>query len=268
MEYINQTLIGMWTRCPEQVRRRYIEGETIPPGIAARIGTGVHKGAEVNHLAKIVSGKDEPLSVIQDAARDGYVKSIQDGVFFPPDKAASARKEIAEGVDTTVTLATLYGTSAAPKIKPAIVEKTITMAVDGIDRPFIGTVDVYTVDRWMPDLKTGAKKWPQSRADSSAQFTLYNELIRHETGEYPTRLSAEVFTKTKEPAHQSLETTRCPEDFDALIKRVHVMMRMIDAGIFPPADPDSWMCQMAYCGYFLSCPYIASHRKTLPKRSA
>jgi len=109
IEYINQTILNAWSMCPERVRRRWIEGEIIPPGIAARIGSGVHKGAEVNHLAKIISGKDEPLDVIQDAARDGYMKSIQEGVFFAPDEAASARKQLAEGVDTTVTLAGCTG---------------------------------------------------------------------------------------------------------------------------------------------------------------
>lgn len=267
IEYINQTILNAWTMCPERVRRRWIEGEIIPPGIAARIGSGVHKGAEVNHFAKIISGKDEPLDVIQDAARDGYMKSIQEGVFFAPDEAASARKQLAEGVDTTVTLAGLYGENIAPKVQPAIVEKTITMAVDSLDIPFIGTVDVYTVDKWMPDLKTAARSWPESRAHSSFQMTLYNELIAHETGEYPDKLSIEVLVKTKQPKTQSIETSRKPEDFAVMVKRAQLMMQMIRAGIFPGADPSHWSCAPAYCGYYWTCPYIPKHKKILPKRS-
>ncbi len=37
IEYINQTLINPWSMCPERVRRRWIEGEVIPPGVAAWI---------------------------------------------------------------------------------------------------------------------------------------------------------------------------------------------------------------------------------------
>ena len=195
IEYVNQTLINSWSLCPERVRRRWIENEIIPPGIAARIGTGVHKGAETNHKAKIQTGKDEPESVVKDAARDGYIKAIEDGVFFPPDEASSAKNQIAEGVDTTVNLAGVYRQSLAPKISPAIIEKTVLMSVKGFDYPFAGTVDVYTKDKWLPDLKTAARKWPENRAEASAQATLYNELIKHQTGEYPSKLSFEIFVK-------------------------------------------------------------------------
>lgn len=268
IEYINQTLINSWQICPERVRRRWIENEIIPPGIAARIGTGVHKGAEVNHKAKINTGKDEPESVVKDAARDGYVKAIEEGVFFPPDEADSAKKQLSEGVDITVSLAGIYCGALAPKIRPAIIEKTVLMSIDGFDYPFAGTVDVYTEDKWLPDLKTAARKWPDKRAEASPQATLYNELIKHETGEYPDKLSFEIFIKTKEPYHQTIETSRRPEDFEALLQRVRLMMRMVEAGMFPPAEPGSWQCSPRYCGYWWSCPYIPAHKKTIPNKKA
>lgn len=268
IEYINQTLINSWSLCPERVRRRWINGEIIPPGIAARIGTGVHKGAEVNHKAKVVSGQDEPESVVKDAARDGYVKAIEEGVFFPPDEASTAKKQLAEGVDVTVSLAGLYRNQLAPEIKPALVEKRISMEVEGVDYPFTGTVDVYTSDNWLPDLKTAARKWPDKRADSSPQFTLYNELVKHETGRYPAKMSVEVFVKTKEVKHQRIEAYRRPEDFEVLAERVKLMLKMINAGIFPPAEPGAWQCSPKYCGYWWSCPHIPNYKKILPKRSA
>jgi hypothetical protein len=48
----------MFQRCGEQYRRRYLENEIIPPGISARIGSGVHKAAEINFRAKIQTGED------------------------------------------------------------------------------------------------------------------------------------------------------------------------------------------------------------------
>lgn len=268
IEYINQTLINTWAMCPERVRRRWFLGDIIPPGIAARIGTGVHKGAEVNHKAKVNTGQDEPESVILDAARDGYIKSVEEGVFFPPDEASTAQKQLTEGIDLTVSLAGLYRQSVAPEIHPALVEKRISMDVEGIDYPFAGTVDVYTTDNWLPDLKTAARKWPDKRAESSPQFTLYNELIKHETGRYPAKMSVEVFIKTKEPKHQRIETYRKPEDFDVLLKRIDTMIKSINAGIFPPAEPGAWSCSPVYCGYWWSCPHVPEYKKILPKRSA
>lgn len=261
LEYINQSLINSWMLCPERVRREWFEGDRIPPGIAAKIGTGVHKGAEVNHKAKMITRKDEPFDVIQDAARDGYVKSLESGVFFPPGEISSAKKQLSKGLDVSVALAKLYSESLAPNILPLSVEKTIFLEHDEITIPLRGTIDVLTEDNWLPDLKTSAKKWPQSKADTSVQATLYNELVKKETGAYPKKISFEIFTKTKTPAHQSIETTRTKDDFKLLILRIKIMMQQITAGIFPPADPSSWACSPKWCGFYATCKYISKHRR-------
>ena len=269
IDYLSQTMLGQWFRCPEQFRRRWIEEEVIPPGIAARIGTGLHKGNETNLKAKMATGKDEPLSVVQDAARDGYVKACKEGgVFFPPEEIPSAKAQLAEGVDTTVALAGLYHKSLAPSVIPAAIERRITMQDDRLPVPFAGTIDVLTADNWWFDIKSAARKWGQGQADTAVQATLYNELIKEETGKYPERLSFEVFTKIKTPEHQSLVTVRIPEDYDALVARAAVMLRAIHAGIFQPAEAWHWLCSPKWCGYWYTCPFIPAHKKTLPKRSA
>jgi hypothetical protein len=260
IESITQSALGMWDRCGEQFRRRYIDDEIIPPGIAARIGTGVHKGAEVNHRAKKVTRKDEPLSVVQDAARDGYVKACQEGVYFAPDDVAGAKKTLAEGVDVTTNLAKLYHSSLAPKIQPVIVEERIFLEVDALWLPFSGMADVYTEDDWLPDLKTADKKWPNGRADTEIQATLYNELLAARTGHYPVKISFEVFTKSK-MEHHSFETTRTPDDFLILVEKAKLMLKSIKAGIFPPAPPGSWVCDPRYCGWWHSCGFISRRLK-------
>jgi hypothetical protein len=260
IESISQSALNMWDRCGEQFRRRYIEEDIMPPGIAARIGTGVHKGAEVNHRAKKITRKDEPLSVVQDAARDGYINACQEGVYFAPDEVASAQKTLADGVDITTNLAKLYYGSLAPKVQPAIVEERLFLEVDELWLPFSGIVDVYTEDDWLPDLKTADKKWPNGRADTEIQATLYNELVAADTGHYPAKISFEVFTKSK-MEHHSFETTRTYDDFAILIEKAKILLKSIKAGVFPPAPPGNWACSSAWCGYFFSCPYISPRLK-------
>ena len=46
IDHISPSMLGLFCRCQEAFRRRYIEGIKLPPGIAACIGTGMHKGAE------------------------------------------------------------------------------------------------------------------------------------------------------------------------------------------------------------------------------
>ncbi|MDW7774581.1 MAG: hypothetical protein SCH71_16995 [Desulfobulbaceae bacterium] len=264
---INQTLLNSWGMCGERVRRRWIENEVIPPGIAAKIGTGVHKGAEINHLAKMQTGKDEPLDVVTDAARDGYIESLESGVFFSHEELPRARTVIAEGVDTVVSFAKLYHSEMAPRIQPALVEEKILMEVDDLPIPFSGIVDVYTTDKILPDIKTAGKSWSQADADSKLQPTLYRELIKFKTGEYPDKITFELFIKTKTPKHALLETTRTREDFICLKRRASLMIQSINAGIFPPAEPGHWCCSPRWCGYFYTCKHIPPHQKILPKRS-
>jgi hypothetical protein len=264
IEAITQSMINMFERCSEQFRRRYIEDEITPPGIAARIGTGLHKGAEVNHRAKLVTGQDEPLSVVQDAARDEYVRKVQEGVFFSVDEVSTARKKVAEGVDTTVRLAKLYRESLAPTVQPKLVEQRIEIEVSGLAIPLAGTVDLVTVENNWHDIKSADKKWPDGRADKELQPTLYRELVHGLVGEYPSHLFFDIFTKSK-MEHHHIETTRTDADFQILVNHVQIMLKMIAAGIFPPAKPDSWWCNRSWCGYWWSCSYIPNHRKVMPK---
>jgi len=256
-------MINSWQICPERFRRRYIEEEIIPPGIAAKIGTGFHKGCEVNHRHKITHGENIEISIIQDAARDEYIRSIKEyGVFFPPEEKSTAKIQLEAGVDVVVSLAESYYYELASKIQPKLIEETLAVDIPGLDLPLCGRVDVFTEDGWLPDLKTAAQKWSQQKADNSIQATVYNRLIREVTGEYPKKLSFEIFIKNSKKNHyQSLETVRTGADFETLCIRIKTMMQMVYAGLFPPAASDSWMCQPKWCGYYWTCPYISKSRK-------
>ena len=263
---LHQSHMGMWSRCPEQFRRRYMEGEIMPPGIAARIGTGLHKGAEVGNLAKM-AGKEEPKDVVIDAAVDGYKKACRDGVFFSPEEAPSAPRQINDGVDTTAKLAGLLHHSVLPKINPVAVEEHLVLDA-GLGIPFVGTVDWRDADpnRW-GDFKTAARAWSTGKADSEIQPTLYPRLIEAHTGVLPTELEYHILTKTKEPKHQIVKTRRTDDDWRILLLRARMMLRQIAAGIFPPAGPGHWICSSKWCGYFWSCPHIPDWKKVLPKKT-
>ena len=57
-------------KCMEQIRRRFIEGEIIPPGVAMVVGTGTHKSIEKNLTSKIVWDELLPVEEVADIARD------------------------------------------------------------------------------------------------------------------------------------------------------------------------------------------------------
>ena len=237
--------------------------ERMPPGIAARIGTGLHKGSEYNHTKKMITGIDEPESVICDVARDSYVSACMKGVFFPPEEVSASKKNLAQGIDTTVGLARLYRKKLAPRIFPEYVEQEIWMPSDfGI--PYRGTLDILTTDEWLPDIKTAGARWGVNKVFSYfPQYALYPELVYHYAGFMPKKISFEVFVKNKTPVHQSVEvdTEYHRQNFINFNEKVGIMLQMIKAGIFPPAESGHWKCSPKWCGYFWTCRYIPEHRK-------
>lgn len=266
---LSQSSIGQFYRCAEQFRRRWIEDDFIPPGIAAFIGTGAHKAAEYSNRAKLI-GKPEPRSAVVAAGVEGYERACQkDGVYFSPVEYTEiqARKIIKKEVDTVAALAGLFNDQVAPTIQPVAVEERIEMMVPGLDIPMAGTIDWREADpaKWS-DLKTSGKVWDQEKADAEIQPTLYPRLIEHLTGVRPTELKFNILVKTKEVKHQTLTTTRTDDDWRTLIQKARLMLAQIQAGIFPPADPAWWGCSPKWCGYWWSCGYISQHRKRLSNK--
>jgi len=266
IDHISASQFDMFVRCAEQWRRRYIEDEIIPPGIAAHIGSGFHGAAELNFTEKLKSGENQPKNVLQDAAATAYKKRLDEqGVFVPHKERPSLEKDLGAGLDMAVALVDPLLEFAGP-IQPALVEHRATIDVDGLPQ-ILGFIDLYTTERRLSDLKTTKRTWSQQQADTATQPTLYREMIRAELGEPPASHTIDCFVKTKTPKYERVETVRQDEDFEVLTEKMRLMMRLVNAGLFPPADPGSWVCSPRFCGYFLTCKHIAAHRKILPKRS-
>lgn len=146
----------MFQRCGEQWRRRYLDEEVIPPGIAARVGSGVHKAAEINFRSKMQTGEDMPLDAVRDAAAEAYDKALSAGVFFAPDEVPGAKIAMAQGKDDAVSLATLFRRELAPAIMPALPISSVTReSIAQIAECMGGTgVKPVTVRRRLSVLKT------------------------------------------------------------------------------------------------------------------
>ncbi len=203
--------------------------------------------------------------MVMDAARDGYVSALKGGVFFAPNEKSTAKKQMAEGVDKVVGMAKLYLIGLAPSIDPDMIEERIIIPVPGISVPLSGAIDLTDKNSWMIDIKTAGKKWPESKAEGSIQATMYAALYHTKTGNYPSKISFEIFTSTKTPVHQSIETKRNEKDFEVLKLRIQQIINSMNAGIFPPAEPGHWSCSPKWCGYWWTCQYIPEHKKILPK---
>jgi hypothetical protein len=71
----------------------------------------------------------------------------------------------------------------------------------------------------------------------------------------PAKFKYIVFTKTKNPAVQVLETTRTHEDVFALYGLIGEVWQAIQREVFTPTDPGNWWCHPKYCGFWDVCEY-------------
>ena len=144
IDSIHQSTLGMWLRCGEQFSRRYLEGEIIPPGVAARRGSAFHKAAEINHRQKIVTREDLPAEDLKDAARDEFVRLVkEEGVYLTKEERPAKARLLNEGLNQAVSACEVYRKDVAPKIVPKEVERRYQDDI-GVGLPLVGTVDCVT----------------------------------------------------------------------------------------------------------------------------
>ena len=111
-------MLGMFLCRPHQFERRYLRGEIIPPGIAARCGSPTHKAAQLNHEQKLHTLED--LNLGRSPGRSPGPLRKNDhrrrGVYSPgPDAEKDAL--LAKGLDAAIRLTTLCRESLAPSIQ-------------------------------------------------------------------------------------------------------------------------------------------------------
>lgn len=265
IDSIHQSSLGMALRCGEQFRRRYLENHIIPPSIAAARGTGVHKANHVNLTEKIKTGEDMPLSDLQDAARDGYVHAMNNGVFISPDEISEKERLINEGFNDTQRCVGIYRVDVAPKIKPKAVEEEFQIDV-GLDLPIAGRMD-YQEEPVVGDIKTTSRRWPEGRIRQEIQPVFYSFAHEHETKIRPQFIyHILIASRGKDgPTSEKLQEqdmTPTDNDYRSLFAKLRIFIEMLKTGTFPPANPTAWWCDKKWCGYWQTCPYVGNAPKT------
>jgi len=246
----------MFLRCGEQGQRRYLKNEIIPPGVAAARGTGVHKANEANLRQKISTGVDLPVSDLKDAARDGYIKALANGVFLPRDEVSAKNRLINEGLNETIVLTELYHDEVAPEIVPLDVERKFVIDV-GLELPLSGIIDIERTNR-IDDLKTSARTWPDTRIKSEIQPVFYSFASEREIGIRP-EFHYHILIPLKSGAKRQVQSMVATDaDYKALFAKIEVVIQMLKTGLFPPANPSSWWCSEKWCGYWTTCKYVGN----------
>lgn len=251
---ITQSLLNQFAKCPHQVYLSRVKGILIPPGIAARKGSSVHKGAEYLHHVKAESGQNAPMDEATDAARDEYQRLvIEEGVFLTPEEKADKNQLLNTALNEAVSSVRTYRKHIIPAMRSvALVEERLYADV-GADIPVSGKPDV-VADGIINDIKTTGKRWNAGLEHTQMQPTIYRMLLKSNGYDpLPARYVILTALKTKpkdgtiyDPEESVCcdcrNTERTDEQELKLVARIKAVYQQIKAGNFPPGPSDQWWC--------------------------
>lgn len=259
--HLSATQLDSYCKCPEAYRRRYLEGEKIPPGIALLKGKGFHKGAETNMRQKIESHRDMPAGDVVDVAVAAFDDEAKGGFVLGRDEQARGPGAvIGEAKDSVASLVGVHAKQQAPDYQPVMVEETVRLELPG-PRDLLAVIDLVDDQDRVTDFKTGGKRKSQSDADDSVQLTIYSGAFAARTGRLPSEVRLDTAVDTKTKSYRDVVTSsRDEKDFDALAARINVVTAAIEGGAFPPATPGAWWCSARWCGYHATCPFVNPSR--------
>lgn len=279
--------------CGERYRRKWIEGERRPIGIAAPRGSSVHGVAKTSHRRQLDTkkrsererpGDPEALQAAiptieeaKDLAASLFTANINEKevAFTDEEKEEGAEKVKGRVKDTTVAMAGHYVEKIAPVIDPIAVEHAVIVKPRDADFEIKGIMDLVTFAPPEPvllgekipppdpivvidDLKTATKAPWKDAADRSQQLTFYSMLRRRQSGKMPdkVRLKTVVETpKTRKVSHVVQTSTRDLEQVKSLVQRINTAVAAVERGVFIPANPDGWRCSAKYCEFFFECRF-------------
>jgi hypothetical protein len=261
--------------CGEAYRRRYIEKERLPFGMSALIGSGMHKGAEVNFRQKLESHADLPVKEIVDAAVVGFEERLdKDGVALSKDEK-SMGQDVAVGLakDTVRHYAAAFATMQAPHYQPVAVEQPFRIPVNRGTHDIVGVIDLTAVVDDLPgqrvrDFKTKRRKPSALDEADSLQLSCYDAGHRVLFGFAPADVGLDVLvfseTKTKGVgvSRHEMVGDRDERDFQVLANVLNAVDHGIKSGTFLPNGRGTWKCSERWCEYYPTCPYVNSQKLT------
>lgn len=256
--HISQTQLICYEKCGEIYRRRYIEGDKIPPPIVMVKGSGVHGGSKANFKQKMESHKDLPTQDIIDISVSEFDNKLSaDGILLTPDEVTKGYKNvIGEARDAVEVLSGLYAEEVAPVYQPQFVEQKHTVELPNASHDLVAYMDIADTKDIVVDVKTGKKKRNQKDVDIDEQLTFYTLVFLGITSRMPAGVCFECLIDKKIPEHQRLESTRTKEDLNTIVARINTMIQGLKQGTFMPAPAMAWWCSPLYCGFWRTCPYV------------
>lgn len=217
-------------------------------------GTSVDASVTENLGRKVAGEPLMPVEQVVQVARDRLTFEWDQGVTLGPGE--SAQEVYDKTVDEVTSLARFHAEEIAPTIEPVAVARQFAITIEGLPFDLVGTMDIQTADEII-DTKAKAKSPSADESHRSLQGTAYMLASRALDPEPASRFVLHNLVALKRgPKLVAQPSTRVIEDYSALLRRLELMQRSMETGLYQPATPDAWWCASKYCEYSNTCPYI------------
>lgn len=234
INHLSYSSISKYLKCGKQWKFRYIDKLQEESSEALSFGSAWHQMIRMK-LSEQKPIEDCWLSAIEQ-------NPISEEMFYLGNKMLTSEK--------------ITNTIQGLSVNPESLELPTELTIPGVSVPIIGFIDMIDLDGTPIDIKTASRKWSQEQANTDLQATFYLAALE-QAGliQLPAKFRFIVFTKTKHPDVQILETTRTHADVFALYGLVNEVWQAIQREVFMPTDPSNWWCSHKYCGFWNVCEY-------------
>ncbi len=254
--HYSASALGQYMRCGAQ-RGYVLTVGPVAPGIRQTEGSVLHGVASETLRHKRDTGSEMPVCDVRDMAADavdtawhGEIREVAEELA---DLGATSIKTAKDKVkDRVVRLSDFHARWVVPNARPVLVEELIDVDVPGVSWALRGIIDEAEEDDWIEDLKSKRTMPKSGEAEHSLQLGVYALLFRARMKRGPAGVRYRYLCLGNEmvPSMMVDEGHRTRDDAVRLLRRFHVAHEAISRGIFPPADPDSWICRPSRCGYY------------------
>ena len=259
--HLSASSLGLFLRCPEAYRRRYVEGEKSKSNMAMIKGKAFHSACDGNMKSKIETGKALTLNELYQIMED----KLSDEV-----KEAGESDDNGDHASAVKHLVRAHHHLQAPDYKPVATEVGFRIELESNSHDYVGFIDMVgelegTGEPVIVDWKTSGKKPANNSQHDSDQLTGYYASKVDELGKnVELRLDNLTMGKTATPKvkRHVLATRRDEEDVVAFAQKINIASKVIDQGLFPPASSQSWWCSASWCQYHATCKYVNPNRRT------
>ena len=267
IKHLSYSSVNLYLTCARAWKFRYIAKVQTPIAVALPFGSAFHDAIEA-YLESSAFGKSDTVTVgdhfnvswkyhLERDQQIDFGKETPESLRELGQRMLGSEVDVSgDGPNRKCRNASVFLNDIVPQViddKPTI-EKKVTLSVPGVEVPIIGYIDLITSDGVPCDFKTSSKAWYAAKAHSELQPTFYVAALS-QLGQMPDngKFRYYIFTKTKKPKIQIIETKRTPAQLFWLLDMIREVWVSIQAGVFPPTGPGSWRCNKRFCEFWLLC---------------